>query len=676
VERGGVRVSYEVYGRGDPTVLLLPCFQIVQSRVWKAQVPDLARRWRTITFDARGTGGSDRPVEVEAYSDDEVVGDAIAVLDACEVDAAIAVGFSKGCWWGALLAAEYPERVHGLVAIGASSLFDIRMPLVEDAMAQGITIPSWDVDYEGFLEFFFANVFSEPHSTKQIEDSVGWGLETTPAVLAASSSFWPVERAGAVYRAVSCPVLVVQGTDDRIASYESGQRFARDLDAALVSLDGSGHNPAARDPVKVNLLLREFVRAVGGESVPARQWVRARGRQRRALFVSSPIGLGHAMRDVAIARELRARVPDLEIDWLAQDPVTRFLEAEGEAIHPASAFLVSESEHIESESAEHDLHCFQAWRRMDEIMIANFMMFHDVVAEQTYDVWIGDEAWEVDYFLHENPELKRAAYCWLTDFVGWLPMPSGGAHERELTADYNAEMLEHIARYPRLRDQAIFIGETGDLVNETFGPGLPTIPEWAPDHFAFPGYVSGFDPIGDETRRHLRDEFGYREDDRVCVVAVGGSNVGRSLLRKVIDAQPLMREAIPGLHTVVIAGPRIDPASLPRSESVEIHAFVPRLYRHLAACDLAIVQGGLTTTMELTANGRPFLYFPLRHHFEQQFHVRHRLDRYHAGRYMDYHHTTPEQLAAAAAEVITTPVRYQPVGNQASAAATLIADLF
>ena len=146
---------------------------------------------------------------------------------------------------------------------------------------------------------------------------------------------------------------------------------------------------------------------------------------KRVLYVSSPIGLGHARRDVAIARELRELVDGVQVDWLAQDPVTRVLEAEGERIHPASRWLANESRHIESESAEHDLHCFQAWRRMDEILITNFMVFHDVVREQRYDLWVGDEAWELDYYLHENPGEKRAPYAWLTDFVGWLPMEDG-----------------------------------------------------------------------------------------------------------------------------------------------------------------------------------------------------------------------------------------------------------
>ena len=150
-------------------------------------------------------------------------------------------------------------------------------------------------------------------------------------------------------------------------------------------------------------------------------------RRKRALYVSSPIGLGHAQRDAAIADELRKLHPDLEIDWLAQHPVTQVLEERGERIHPASSFLANESTHIESEFAEHDLHCFRAIRRMDEILLSNFMVFHDLVRDEDYDVWIGDEAWELDYYLHENPEQKRAAYAWLTDFVGWLPMPDAGS---------------------------------------------------------------------------------------------------------------------------------------------------------------------------------------------------------------------------------------------------------
>jgi hypothetical protein len=177
---------------------------------------------------------------------------------------------------------------------------------------------------------------------------------------------------------------------------------------------------------------------------------------------------------------------------------------------PASALLASESGHIESESAEHDLQCFQAIRRMDEILLANFMVFHDLVREEDYDLWIGDEAWELEYYLHENPEQKTAAYAWFADFVGWLPMPGGGPREVMLTADYNAEMIERIARYPRVRDRAIFVGDPADIVPDSFGPGLPPIRAWTEQHYDFADYITGFDPGQLAGRQAL----GYRDDER------------------------------------------------------------------------------------------------------------------------------------------------------------------
>ncbi|HEY3185013.1 MAG TPA: glycosyltransferase [Gaiellaceae bacterium] len=329
--------------------------------------------------------------------------------------------------------------------------------------------------------------------------------------------------------------------------------------------------------------------------------------------------------------------------------------------------------HVESESAEHDLHCFQAWRRMDEILLANFMVFHDLTQDESYDLWIGDEAWELDYYLHENPEQKSAAYVWLTDFVGWLPMPDGGEHEAFLTADYNAEMIEHIERYPRLRDRAIFVGEADDVVPDSFGAGLPRIRDWTEQHYEFAGYATGLDPAELADRERIRAELGFKPDERVCIVTVGGSGVGGHLLRRVIDAFPEAKRRVPQLRMIVVAGPRIDPTSLPGHDGLEVRAYVHDLYRVLAASDLAVVQGGLTTAMELTANNRPFLYFPLRHHFEQNFHVRHRLERHGAGRAMDFSTDGPEEIAAAIADEIGREVDYRPVdaGGAARAAASI-----
>src|SRR5207248_7284379 len=157
---------------------------------------------------------------------------------------------------------------------------------------------------------------------------------------------------------------------------------------------------------------------------------------------------------------------------------------------------------------------------------------------------------------------------------------------------------------------------------------------------------------------------------------VGGSAVGGGLLRRVIAAFPGAKQRVPDLRMIVVAGPRIDPSSLPQAEGLEIRAYVHNLYRHLAACDLAVVQGGLTTAMELAANKRPFLYFPLRHHFEQNLHVAHRLDRYAAGRKMDFDAADPDVIAAAIDEEIGRPVGYREVETDgARRAAEKLAEL-
>ena len=690
VERDGVRVFYEVYGDAPTTFLLFPTSPISHSRLWKAQIPYLARRYRVLTFDPRGNGRSDRPDTAAAYSYWQFVEDGRAVLDAAGAEKALLAGLCDGGGWALMLAATHPDDVLGVAALAPCvpyltpthpnyTRYPFDEPLGTDEGWAKCNIHYWRRDYRGFLEFFFSQQLPEPHSTKQIEDCVEWGLEGSAEALVLADEEAPPpwaseEEARALCESVRCPVLVVHGDRDGCQTRERAAAVAKLTRGTLVTLGGAGHLTQARHPVKVNRLLREFGESAAPPKPRVSRWTRALSRRRRALYISSPIGLGHARRDVAIAQELRKLVPDLEIDWLAQHPVTKVLAAEGERIHPASAELANESTHIESESAEHDLHAFQAIRRMDEILVANFMLFHDVVREEQYDLWIGDEAWELDYFLHENPELKTSAYVWLTDFVGWLPMPDGGEREAFLTTDYNAEMIEHIARFPRIRDRAIFVGNPEDVVPDSFGPALPAIRDWTEEHYDFAGYVTGFEPVAD--RERLRAELGYRAREQVCVVTVGGSGVGGHLLRRVISAFPEAKRHVPGLRMVVVAGPRIDPASLPTHDGLEVHAYVHDLYRHLAACDLAVVQGGLTTAMELTANGRPFLYFPLRHHFEQNHHVRHRLERYGAGRRMDFDESTPDLIAAAIAEEIGREVDYLPVETDGAArAAARIAEL-
>jgi pimeloyl-ACP methyl ester carboxylesterase/predicted glycosyltransferase len=688
VVRDGVRTHYEVHGTGEHTVVLMPTWSLFHARHWKGQVAYLARHFRVVTIDGRGNGRSDRPCGTDAYRDGEFIADSVAVLDATGTRQALLAGLSFGAHLAAMLAALHPDRVAGAVLICPASPFGPRTPERDRAQLfkrlevyegwDKYNVHHWKESYRDFVEFFVAKIYSEPHSTKQIEDATAWALDTSGDVLAdtAIRHAMRANEAEALYRGVRCPTLVIVGGDDQVTHPGVGAAMAELTGGELHTIEGGGHAPVGRQPVLVNRLIKDFADRVWQLRPAQTRSVRWTRRPRRVLYLSSPIGLGHARRDLAVARALRASRPELEVQWLTQDPVTRFLEAEGEAMHPACRVLCSESSHIESQCGEHDLHVFQALRDMDEIMVANFMAFQEVVEDGHYDLVIADEAWDVDHFWHEHPELKRAPLAWLTDFVGFLPFDDGGDRERRLTADYNAEMIEHVERFPWVRDRALFVGDPDDIVPDRFGPDLPAIRAWTERHFRFTGYIGGLDlgALGD--REALRAELGYAPDEQICIVSVGGSGVGEPLLRRVIEAVPLARRRAPALRVVVVAGPRIDPARLPAAEGVEVHGYVRDLPRHLACCDLGIVQGGLTTCMELAAARTPFLYFPLAHHFEQCFHVDHRLRRLGAGRRIDYATTDPEALAAAIVEELSRPPSWRPVDQDgAGRAAALLLDM-
>ncbi|MEU0096805.1 alpha/beta fold hydrolase [Kribbella sp. NPDC006257] len=691
VERAGVTIAYRVYDpaatRGSSaggdvvTVVLMPTWSIVSSRIWKAQVAYLARHFRVVTFDGRGSGRSSAPVGGPAYADSEFVADTLAVLTATGTGTCVLVSLSRGVPWALQVAHELGDQALGVVCIGSAAGL---VPAQEERIrwswgARHETTDGWakynrhywtEGGYDDFLQFFFQEMFPEPHSSKQIEDGIGWGHEIAPERLVDTESARQ-DRAPGV-PALTCPVLVIHGTDDKIRPLAEGVKLAELTGGSLITVEGGGHAPNVRDPVFVNRLLKDFISQVSPAQPVRRTWTRALNRPQRVLYLSSPIGLGHARRDLAIARALREQRPGVQIDWLAQHPVTRVLADAGETVHPASAHLLNESSHIEFDADEHDLHAFQAIRRMDELLVANFLTFTDVVDDRHYDLVVGDEAWEVDYFLHENPELKRFAYAWLTDFVGWLPMPAGGSAEAALTADYNAEMIEQRVRFRRLRDRSLFIGDPDDIVDETFGPGLPSIRSWTAENFDFTGYITGFDSSEIPDRSTL----GYPLDAKLCLVTVGGSGVGTSLLHRVLDAIPLARRVVPGLNFVIVTGPRIDPSSLPPVEGATIHGYLPDLHHHLAAADVAITQGGLTTCMELTAARVPFIYIPLQNHFEQTFHVPARLARHNAGHQLPYAACTPTTLTDTLAKLLTNPVDYLPLPTTgAQTAATHLTNL-
>lgn len=275
-QRAGGLIGYEVYGQGEPPIVFVPPWQIVHSRVWKAQIPFFARRHQVVAWDARGNGRSDRPLDPAVHTSRARAADLGAVMDAARIPAAVLVGLSSASGPMVVFTAEHPDRVLGLVFVcpatplGKSSRGDgipFDEPIDSDEGWNKENVHFWRRDFGAYLEHFFAEAFPEPHSTKQREDAVGYGLDTDPETLAATVRA-PASVDVATYEAMCAsirqPTLVIQGTDERITHVTQATGLVRAIPGARLELiDGAGHIPNARDPVRINLLIRAFVGRLG-----------------------------------------------------------------------------------------------------------------------------------------------------------------------------------------------------------------------------------------------------------------------------------------------------------------------------------------------------------------------------------------------------------------------------
>ncbi|WP_020397930.1 alpha/beta hydrolase [Kordiimonas gwangyangensis] len=692
LERDGHRIGYRVMGEGDVTLLFLPCFQIVDSRVYRAQVDYFATRCRVVTYDARGCGHSSRPEAHEAYSVPEMVEDGKAILNALGIEKVVATGVSRGGHMAALFAAYYPEMTAAAFIMAPTAPFGPENPAVtpESMMAVRDEYHDWEKynvhyirnHFKDFAEFFAYKALSDKHSEKLITDGVSWSDATDAEVIIKVSTLMPdIAREGEdIYRKVACPVTVIHGADDMVVPVEKGALVAEILGVPLVRMEGVGHVPCSRYPVEVNRMLEDFLSEHGilqPVQIPHETVRKVRNkRAKRALYLSSAIGLGHVRRDLAIATALRDRHSDLEVDWVTQDPAIRFLEGAGEAVHPLSRTMEAETARLEADMGEHDLDAFKALQNMDTLLVNNFLRLQRHLESEAYDLVIADEAWELDRFWHEHPSLKTAKLAWMTDFVGVLPMHMTDATEARLANDYNAEMITLVEGNKKLRDAAIYIGDEADLVDAPMGKGLPSVRDWTRGHFEFGGYVSGFDAGAYADTAFWKQKLGYSGQEKLCLVAVGGTMAGSAFLRRLMDGARDLRAALPGVRFVIVAGPRVDVGSLPKVDGVDIHRFLPDFVSYVAACDMAVVQGGLTTGMELTALGKPFVYVPLQNHFEQQVHVHHRLKRYGLGRRLDYQDLSAGRLAAELKSMLArVPHPTASVDNNTGRVADRIANL-
>ena len=247
----GTRIAWYRYGTGARAVLFVPTWNIVDARVVGHQVVDLESHATVITYDPRGAGASGRPER--GYDFPLHAADALAVLEATEIEQAALVTASRGVNAALLLIADHPERLDRLAVVGPYMQLDDELPDHE-------WIEALRTDWPGFIVPFMHEVFTEPGSADVIAEMIAIGLEATPEVVARQELELDWQRPARLLARVGCPTLVIHGEEDAAVHASHAERIVDTMpNAQLELVAAGGHRPDIRTPELVNPLLRRFL---------------------------------------------------------------------------------------------------------------------------------------------------------------------------------------------------------------------------------------------------------------------------------------------------------------------------------------------------------------------------------------------------------------------------------
>lgn len=381
----------------------------------------------------------------------------------------------------------------------------------------------------------------------------------------------------------------------------------------------------------------------------------------KVLYISGSIGLGHVIKDLAIVNKLRAINQKVDITWIATDPAIQYLREKGENIHERSYEFKSYSAFAEKSIKKSKLNLANYVMASLRGWYSNVITFKKIIRKEHYDVIVGNETYEILIGLVFRIVRFETPFIIIYDFLG---MDSMTRNPFEKIVNYILNLIWSRGHkvFSASNRESLFIGEPEDIPDVKFGFLLPNRRAYARSHYSFIGYIIRFDPEEYSDKKKVRNDLGYG-DHPLIVCAIGGTSIGRDLLELCNRTYPILAMKIKGLKMILVAGPRLQPDGINILPGVEIKGFVPDLYQYFAACDLAIVQGGFSSTLELTALRRPFIFFPIKGHSEQEY-VAKRLLRHHAGIRMEYDETTPDSLADQVLLNIGEPVSYKTLNTE------------
>ncbi|GMR05175.1 MAG: hypothetical protein BMS9Abin23_1119 [Thermodesulfobacteriota bacterium] len=381
---------------------------------------------------------------------------------------------------------------------------------------------------------------------------------------------------------------------------------------------------------------------------------------KKILFISGSLGLGHITRDVALAGEIRGLYKDVEISWLAAHPATVVLEERGERLLPEASLYSDDNVPAEESARGHSLNLLNYMLKARSAWENNVKVFKKVTEKYGFDLCIGDESYEISAGISRSPEIKKSPYVIIYDFLG-LRATTMRPWERAGVYIGNRNWVRIDSMRPPVADLILFSGVEEDIPDRRFGPFLPNMRRFAREHYSFAGYMLPFKKgFNSADKGSLKKALGYGPNPLI-ICSIGGTAIGREILELSARALPLIKKTLPEASMVLVCGPRLKDPGLRSGDGMEVKGYVPELYRHFAASDMAIVQGGGTSTLELTALKIPFIYFPIEGDCEQEISIADRAARHRAGIRMRYSKTTPETLAEAVVKNIGQKVRYEEI---------------
>lgn len=402
---------------------------------------------------------------------------------------------------------------------------------------------------------------------------------------------------------------------------------------------------------------------------------------KKILFICASVGLGHASRDLAITKELYKIIPDVEISWLAAPPASLALQNAGETLLPEASQYPNETIIMENVSTTFQVNLFEYLTMVLQHWAKSVDIFKELINKYKFDLIIGDETYQITNVvktaIRENKPLMDVPLVAIYDFIGAYPGSDNPA-ETELIKMANDEFF--------LRDKTF---DYGNLVHNYFVGEYNDLPDGA--LFGFPsenirklfdalnfvslGNIIPFEPDKFMNKVNICKELGYGKDPLV-ICTIGGTSVGKALLELCAESYLLIKKKISDLQMILICGPNIPPESISVPNGVKVKGFIPNLYKHFAASDLIVTQCGGSTTTELIALKKNFLYFPLEKHFEQDL-IAERLRKNKIGVEMHFPEVTPQILADTIVSNIGKEIEYPQIDtNGAKKAAQLIQLLF